>query len=119
VNFATSPQGEVDKAVLSLDQAEVAFVRRVPEELKATATLQRYVGTYLTPTGGRFEVAMKEGELGLDFPGQPFQALIPWKPHRFRVKEFSDVVFEFEVDAGTIKALKQVDPSGEYRFPRQ
>ncbi len=119
VNFATSPQGEVDKAILSLDEAEVAFVRRVPEELKAAATLERYVGTYLTPTGGKFQVSIKEGELGLVFPGQPFQALIPWKPHRFRVKEFSDVVFEFEVDAGTVKALKQVDPSGEYRFQRQ
>jgi CubicO group peptidase (beta-lactamase class C family) len=119
VNFATSPQGEVDKAILSLDEAEVAFVRRVPEELKATATLQPYVGTYLTPTGGRFQVVIKEGELGLVFPGQPFQALVPWKPHRFRVKEFSDVVFEFEVDAGTVKALKQIDPSGENRFPRQ
>ena len=28
-------------------------------------------------------------------------------------------MFEFEVDAGAVKALKQVAPSGEYRFPRQ
>ena len=119
VSFATSPQGEVDKAILSLDEAEVAFVRQVPDELKAAATLQQYVGSYLTPTGGRFEVAMKEGALGLVFPGQPFQALVPWKPHRFRVKEFSDVLFEFEVEGAAVRALRQVDPSGEYRFPRQ
>jgi CubicO group peptidase (beta-lactamase class C family) len=119
VNFATSPQGEVDKAILSLDEAEVAFVRQVPEALRSEATLTQYAGTYLTPTGGRLQVALKEGELGLVFPGQPFQALVPWKPHRFRVKEFSDVVFEFEVEAGRVKALKQVEPSGEYRLPRQ
>jgi CubicO group peptidase (beta-lactamase class C family) len=119
VNFATSPQGEIDKAVLSLDEAEVAFVRRVPEELGSAVTLQQYVGTYLTPTGGRFQVVLKEGELGLAFPGQPFQAIVPWKPHRFRVKEFSDVVLEFEVDDGTVKALKQIDPSGVNRFPRE
>jgi CubicO group peptidase (beta-lactamase class C family) len=119
VSFATSPQGEIDKAVLSLDEAEVAFVRRVPESLRSEATLQQYVGNYLTPTGGRFQVVLKEGELGVAFPGRPVQPLIPWKPHRFRVKEFSDVVVEFELDGGTVKAVKQVDPSGEYRFPRQ
>lgn len=119
VNFATNPQGEIDRAVMSLDEAEVAFVRRVPEALRAAATLQRYVGTYATPTGAKFQVAIKEGELGILFPGQPFQALIPWKPHRFRVKEFSDVSFEFEMDGETVKSLKQIDPSGETRLPRQ
>jgi hypothetical protein len=32
VNFRTNPQGEIDQALVSLDEAEVAFTRRVPAE---------------------------------------------------------------------------------------
>ena len=60
------------------------------------------------------------GALGVLLPGQPFQALVPWKPGRFRVKEFSDVTVEFVRAAdGGVSAMKQVEPSGEYVFPRQ
>ncbi len=120
VNFSTNPQGEVDRALLSLDEAEVSFTRRVPAELSAPTTLRPYAGPYETPTGAKFEVVLKEdGTLGLVFPGQPFQALVPWKPRKFRVKEFSDVVFEFVVENGKVEALKQIDPSGEFRFARR
>ncbi len=58
------------------------------------------------------------GKLGLAFAGQPFQQLLPWKPRRFRVKEFSDVVYEFVVGDGQVRALKQINPAGEYTFVR-
>jgi CubicO group peptidase (beta-lactamase class C family) len=120
VNFQTNPQGEVDRAVMSLDEAEVTFTRRVPAELSAMATLRQYAGTYETPTGAKFEVVLKEGGvLGLVFAGQPFQPLVPWRPHRFRVKEFSDVVIEFAVSGGKVTAMRQIDPSGEFTFPRR
>jgi len=120
VNFSTGPHGEVDKALVSLDEAEVTFVRRVPAALSALTTLRPYAGTYETPTGAKLEVVLKEnGTLGVVFPGRPFQALLPWKPHRFRVKEFSDVVTEFVVSEGRVTEMKQIDPSGEYRFPRK
>ena len=120
VNFTTNPQGEVDKAVMSLDQAEVTFVRRVPAELSAPATLRQYVGTYLTPSGASFDVALKEdGTLGVKFPGQPFQALVPWRQHRFKLKEFSDITVEFVLDGGKVKAMTQITPSGRYTFARK
>src|SRR3989441_6456574 len=120
VNFSTSPQGEVDRALISLDEAEVAFNRRVPRELSLPDTLQPYAGTYLTPTGAKFEVVLRGGTLGVVRPGQPFQPLVPWKPRRFRVKEFSDVIVEFAVGPdGKVTALKQIDPSGEFVSPRQ
>jgi CubicO group peptidase (beta-lactamase class C family) len=120
VNFATSAQGEIDKALMSLDEAEAVFARRVPPTLSALATLRQYAGSYETPTGAKFEVVLKEeGTLGIAFVGQPFRALVPWKPHRFRLKEFSDVVVEFVVEAGQVKEMRQIDPSGEYRFPRR
>ncbi len=120
VNFSTNPQGEVDRALVSLDEAEVVFTRRVPAELSAVETLRTFAGTYETPTGAKFEVVLKEdGTLGLVFPGQPFQALIPWRPRRFKVKEFSDVQFEFVMTGGRVTGLKQIDPSGEYLFARK
>lgn len=77
-------------------------------------------GVPFTERRDSFEVVLKEdGNLGVVFPGQPFQALIPWKPQRFRVKEFSDVVFEFVVSNGQVKELKRIDPSGEYTFRRK
>ncbi len=120
VNFSTSPQGEVDKALLSLDQAEVTFARRPSAELSSPSTLRPYAGNYETASRYKFEVVLKEdGTLGLLFPGEPLQVLIPWKPRKFRVKEFSDVVVEFVVVDGEVKELKQIDPSGEYRSIRK
>lgn len=119
-NFRTNPQGEIDAAVISLDEAPVTFTRRVPAELKSLDTLRPYAGAYLTPTGGRFTVVLKEdGALGIVFPGQPFSALLPWKPRRFRSKDFPDVTYEFVSVDGKVTELKSTDPSGEDRFPRQ
>jgi hypothetical protein len=115
VNFRTNPQGEVDQALVSLDEAEVAFTRRVPAELLALDTLRPYAGTYESATGAKFQVLLKEdGGLGLVLAGQPFRPLLPWKPRRFRVKEFSDVVFEFVVEGERVTSLKQISPSGEF-----
>jgi CubicO group peptidase (beta-lactamase class C family) len=120
VNFGTSPQGEIDRTMLSLDQAEVTFVRQVPRELTSAATLGRYVGTYLTPTGARFQVVLRGDVLGVERPGLPLQVLVPWRPNRFRLKEFSDATVEFVVAAdGKVTALKQVSPAGEFVSPRQ
>ena len=120
VNFSTNPQGEIDRALVSLDEAEVSFVRRVPAELSALTTLRPYAGTYETATGAVFEVVLKEnGTFGVNFPGQPFMAMIPWRPRKFKVKEFSDLQFEFMVVDGRVTTLKQIDPSGKYTFARK
>jgi CubicO group peptidase (beta-lactamase class C family) len=118
VNFATNPQGDVDKATMSLDEAEATFVRRAPTLDDALA--QRLAGTYETPSGGKFQVVMKpSGELYLLFPGAPEQKLIPYRGLKFRVQEFADVVVEFVEANGQITAVKQIDPSGEYVSKRK
>jgi len=118
VNFGTNPQGDVDRAVMSLDEAEATFTRQ-PETLDPQ-TLRQLAGTYETPTGGKFEVVTKDdGRLLLVFVGQPEQKLVPYKGLQFRIPEFSDVVFEFVMENGQVKALKQRDGSGEYVFPRK
>jgi CubicO group peptidase (beta-lactamase class C family) len=118
VNFRTNPQGDVDNAVISLDQAEVIFTRK-PETLDPKL-LEKLVGTYMTPSKVKFEVIYQPGAgLALAFPGGPPQKLIPVKGMQFRTAQFADIIFEFVVENGQVKALKRRDPSGEFSYPRQ
>src|ERR1044071_6130455 len=89
VNFSTSPQGDIDKATMSLDEAEATFVRRAPKLDPAMA--QRLAGTYETPNGFTFQVALRpNGQLYLVSTGSPDEKLTPYKGLRFRVQEFAD-----------------------------
>ncbi|HEX6719904.1 MAG TPA: serine hydrolase [Pyrinomonadaceae bacterium] len=115
LNFRTNPMGEIEGVEISLDEAAVTFTRRVPPALTSEATLQTYAGTYITPSGGKTVVTFQPGK-GLSIRGGP--DLQPWRPHQFRVKEFSDVVISFTVEGGKVLAMKQRDPSGEFVFPR-
>jgi CubicO group peptidase (beta-lactamase class C family) len=118
VNFSTNPQGDIDRATMSLDEAEAVFTRKAPTLDAGLVT--RLAGTYETPSGLKFQVAARPGnELYLAFPGQPELKLIPYKGLRFRVREFADLVFEFVEENGQTTALKQTDPSGEYVFKRK
>jgi len=118
INFQTNPQGDVDKAFVSLDEAEVVFTRK-PAAL-SPETLAKLAGTYETPTGLKFQVVVKEnGALFLAVPGDVDQELIPYKGLQFRIKQFADVVWEFILENGQVKGLRQRDPSGEIVFPRK
>ena len=120
VNFLTNPQGEVDRAEMSLDEAAVAFTRRVPAVLTSTATFRQYVGTYETPSGNRFDIVIRPGgALAIQYADGTFQNLIAWQPNRFRIKEFADVVYEFRVADGRAIELKQSNPSGEFTYARK
>jgi CubicO group peptidase (beta-lactamase class C family) len=120
VNFQTNPQGEIDRAEMSLDQAAVTFTRRVPAALTSTTTLRQYLGTYETPSGGKFDVVIRPGNtIAIQNADGTFQNLVPWQPNRFRIKEFADVVYEFRVADGRATELKQTNPSGEYTYKRK
>jgi len=113
VNFSTNPQGDIDKATMSLDEAEATFTRR-PATIDA-AIAQKLAGTYETPGGGKFQVIVKPGGgLAIVSSGAPEQKLIAYKALKFRVQEFADVIVEFVEENGKITAVKQIDPSGEY-----
>lgn len=118
VVFQTNSQGDVDKAFMSLDEAEATFTRK-PETLDPKL-LKQLAGTYETPTGDKFPVVLKEdGSLYLAFTGRSEQKLIPYKGLKFKIKEFSDVIFEFVIENGQIKSLKLRNPSGENVFTRK
>ena len=117
VNFQTNPQGDVDRAVMSLDEAEAIFVRRAAQ--LDPALLPKLVGTYETATGSKVQVKAKEGGLVLAASGDSDMKLLPYKGLKFRCVEFSDLIFEFVLEGGQVKALKQTDPSGEYVLTRK
>jgi hypothetical protein len=117
IRRTANPQGDVDKATMSLDEAEATFVRRPPRLDDALA--QRLAGNYETASGGKFQVVLKPGGLYVVFLGAPEQKLIPYKGLKFRVQEFADVIVEFVEENGQIVALKQIDPSGEYVSKRK
>lgn len=118
VNFRTNPQGDIDTAVMSLDQAEVAFTRK--PDRPEPEMLARLAGIYEHPSGLKVQVALEEGGgLILMVPGQLKEELIPYKGLRFRIKAFSDMIFEFIVEGGQVKSLKQISPSGEALYPRK
>ena len=120
VNFLTNAQGEIDRAEMSLDEAAVTFTRRVPAVLTSVTTLRQYLATYESPNGSKFDVVLRpDNTLAIRNADGTFQNLIPWRPHRFRIKEFPDVVFEFTVTEGRVTELKRTTPSGEFRFARR
>ncbi|HEY3839724.1 MAG TPA: serine hydrolase [Bryobacteraceae bacterium] len=118
VNFRTNPQGDIAEAVMSLDEAEAVFTRR-PEKLEP-AMLSKLAGTYQTPTGSQIEVTYQESRgLAIAGPGQPPQSLQQVKALRFRMPQFADLIFEFVMEGGAVKALKQRNPDGEFVFPKK
>ncbi len=103
---------------MSLDEGEAMFVRKA-ETLDQT-TLAKLAGTYETPNGATFRIALREGgAVAIAFPGQRDTVLVPYKGLVFKEEDFSDVTFEFLVEGGVVKAMKQRDPSGEFTFPRK
>ena len=52
-------------------------------------------------------------------PGSRDEELVPYKGLQFKIKLFADVTFEFLMEDGQVKALRQRDPGGEYVFPRR
>jgi hypothetical protein len=118
VNFGTNPQGDISTATMSLDEAEVVFTRK-PAALDPKL-VEKLAGVYLTPSKAKFQVTYQPGAgLALVFPGAPPRKLIQVKGLEFRTPQFADTIYEFVVEEGQVKGLKERDPSGELTFPRQ
>jgi hypothetical protein len=118
VNFHTNPQGDIDDAVMSLDEAEAIFVHK-PDTIDPKL-MSQLAGAYQTPGGVNIQVALSaDGKLSLLLPGQPGLPLTQLKGLTFRNPRFSDLTFEFVVQDAKVTGLKQKDPSGELTFPRK
>jgi CubicO group peptidase (beta-lactamase class C family) len=119
LNFLTNPQGEIDKAVISLDEAEVTFNRKADAIMSDPKALSPFVGAYETASGVRYQIAIRKGNRLARISASGAETLLdPVKPWVFRVKAFSNVRYEFVMENGQVKALKIIDPSGEFINPR-
>jgi CubicO group peptidase (beta-lactamase class C family) len=118
VNFLTNPQGEVDKAVISLDEADVTFTRMpqtISNELKS-----QIAGFYESPDGFTFEIVLREdGSLYHVANGMPDENLVPYKDFKFRLPRCSDVLYEFVFEGEQVSGFKVIVPSGEFMCPRK
>jgi CubicO group peptidase (beta-lactamase class C family) len=118
VNFRTNPQGDIDQAVMSLDEAEAVFVRR-PDAIDPKL-LSQIAGGYETPGGVKVQVRVApDGKLSLVSPGQAPVPLTQAKGLVFRTPQFSDVTFEFLVRDGQVTALRQREPGAEVTWPKK
>jgi hypothetical protein len=120
VNFSTNPQGDVDRLLISMDESEVAFVRKADPALTDPATLARYTGTYETKSGSTAEVKSPDSKtLQLVYPGQPAYELVPYKTGKFRLKQFSDTTVEFIADNDNTSGCVIREPGNETRLTRK
>ena len=118
INFATNPQGEVDRLTISLDEAQAQFVRRAP--MPATDTLQRLVGSYQDSSGNLFEVQLNAPNgLKIMSVGTPAMLLLPYRGLIFEARDFADTTFEFLEADGRVTGFKRSNPSGVYRYSRK
>jgi CubicO group peptidase (beta-lactamase class C family) len=118
VNFLTNPQGDINQAVMSLDEAEAVFVRK-PDAIDPKL-MSQLPGDYETPAGVKVQVASAtDGKLSLILPGQPAIPLTQLKGLTFRTPQFSDLTLEFVAQDGLVKGLKQKTPGAEFTFPKK
>jgi CubicO group peptidase (beta-lactamase class C family) len=112
VNYQTNPQGEIDRFITSLDEGEVTFMKKVDASLSTTETLSKYAGKYKIGTYIVNVVLKNKTHLYLE--GSPDIELLPYKPHTFKTKEYSDYTVEFIIENGKVTAMKEKNGSGEY-----
>jgi CubicO group peptidase (beta-lactamase class C family) len=118
VNFRTNPQGDIDQAVMSLDEAEAVFTRK-PDAIDAKL-LSQLAGAYETPGGVNIQVALaSDSRLSLNLPGQPVIPLSQLKGLVFRTPQFSDLTYEFVLRDGRVTGLKQKSTEGEFTLPKK
>lgn len=115
LNFRTDPQGDIDQAVMSLDEAEVTFTKK-PETIDPKI-FEQLPGSYMTPAGTLFDVAVRDG--ALSYIGERVQPLVQTKGLQFRLALFSNIVFEFVTEGGKVTGLKIRQPSGEVTYPKK
>jgi CubicO group peptidase (beta-lactamase class C family) len=119
VNFSTNPQGEIATAVMSIDEGEVAFLKKPDASLSAATTLNNYVGSYEL-AGDIVKIELMDGnQLIALSTGQPPITLVPYKTNKFKVKEFSDYLVDFSVEGNDVKKMKLVMPGGAYDYVKK
>jgi hypothetical protein len=119
ISFLTNPQGDIQDAKMSLDEAEAVFIKKPNLSLSDKSTLERYAGKYGHGATNITIILKSDNVLYLTVPGQPTYQLVPYKQSKFHLQGFADYTIQFVVADGKVVSFKQYDPSGEYEFERK
>lgn len=111
INFNVSPQGEISKATISIDEGQVIFTKKPDESLSQIEVLNKYAGKY-EYAGSEFEVKVKDGKLTI--LGTTDEALIPYKKDIFKLEKFDDIQIEFVLEDEIVVGLNYKQPTGIY-----
>ena len=113
LHFITNPQGSIDGFSVSLDEGQITFNKKADATLSDPVTLSKFTGKY-TIAGSFVNIDLVNKALYIVAQGQPRIELIPVKTNTFKVKEFPDYRLVFILENNEVKAVKQIDPTGEY-----
>ena len=121
VNFRTNPQGDVEQAVMSLDEAEAVFTRKPGKVAGSRINQQDGRSLSETPTGTTFQIAYPGEDLACPWSSRAHLQcrVVRSKGTQFRTPQFSDLTFEFVIVNGEVKSLRQRSPDGEVAFPKK
>jgi CubicO group peptidase (beta-lactamase class C family) len=97
--FSIDAQGSISQAKISMDEKEVVFLKKADAKFADDNYLKHLVGKFeLNNLTATIELSNQELTL-LALPAPPMH-LIGYKNNSFRIKEFSDQIIEFTLDAG-------------------
>ena len=116
LNFRTSSQGDIESIAVGIDEGESIFIKKPDATLSLVETLTKFTGTYYAGTRPVKIVLKNKNHLIVE--GEPDLELIPYKTNLFKTKEYADLLFEFVVENGIVKSVKQKDGTGEYEIKK-
>ena len=111
LNFNINPQGEISEAIISIDEGQMTFTKKVDAKLSSLAVLKQYIGTYEF-AGSEFEIVIKNNKLTM--LGTIDDILIPYKKHVFKVEKFDDLQIEFIVKDNAVLGLQYKNTAGVF-----
>ena len=115
INFNISAQGEINTAIISIDQGQVTFSKKIDASLEDTEILRQYAGTYEF-AGTKYVIKLKDYKLVL--AGTVDSTLKAYKKNIFKVENFDDIRIEFLKEKNKINGLKANTPGGIYEFKK-
>ncbi len=116
LNFRTNSQGDIESIAVAIDEGESIFVKKPDASLSTVETLTKFTGTYYAGTRPLKIVLKNKNHLVIE--GEPDLELIPYKTNLFKTKEYADLLFEFVLENGIVKSVKQKDGTGEYEIKK-
>ena len=119
VNFRTNPQGDIEQAVMSLDEGEGDVHAQAREARSPRCSKSSPEITSLPPKSNSRWYYQPGAGLSIVFSGAPPEKLIPIKGLKFRTPQFADDIYEFVMENGKVTALKERNPEGEFTYTRQ